>query len=91
MAVQPKVDWKRGWIDISQLPIVLRAIDATKARFLLRKSPHIPHSPKRIDRLYLAHVTFKPQTLKQDPKIPQQYQQFTKVFSEEASHEFPPA
>ena len=22
-AIQPKVDWKRGWIDISQLPIVL--------------------------------------------------------------------
>ena len=41
--------------------------------------------------MYLAHVIFDPQPQKQDPKIPWQYQQFTKVFSEEASHEFPPA
>jgi hypothetical protein len=25
---QPKIDWKRGWIDTSQLPIVTRAPDA---------------------------------------------------------------
>ena len=30
-AVQPKIDWKRGWINICQLPIVLRAVDAAKA------------------------------------------------------------
>jgi len=33
-AVQPKIDWKRGWIDLSQLPIILRAPNAKKARFL---------------------------------------------------------
>ena len=27
-AVQPKIDWKRGWIDSSQLPIILRANNA---------------------------------------------------------------
>ena len=32
--VQPKIDWKRGWIDYSQLPIVFRATDATKAQFV---------------------------------------------------------
>ena len=90
-AVQPKVDWKRGWIDISQLPIVLRAVDAAKARFLPRKSPLVPKSPKRIDRLYLARITFEPKKSTPNSQIPPQYQQFTKVFSEEASHEFPPA
>ena len=30
-AVQPKVDWKQGWIDITQLPIVIQAIDTAKA------------------------------------------------------------
>jgi len=33
-AIQPKIDWKRGWIDSSQLPIILRAPNAKKARFL---------------------------------------------------------
>ena len=91
MAVQPKVDWKRGWIDISQLPIVLQAVDAVKARFLPRKSPLVPKSPRRIDWLYLAHVTFEPEKSTPNLKILPPYQQFTKVFSEEASHEFPPA
>src|SRR5882757_6217144 len=29
-AVQPKIDWKNGWIDHSQLPIILKADNATK-------------------------------------------------------------
>ena len=33
---------------------------------------------------------FEPKELKTNPKIPQPYQQFTEVFSEEALHEFPP-
>src|SRR6266446_4467447 len=33
-ATQPKIDWKRGWIDHTQLPIVFKAPDAAKARFL---------------------------------------------------------
>ena len=90
-AVQPKVDWKQGWIDISQLPIVLRAVDAAKARFLPRRSLLVPKSPKRIDKLYLAHVIFESPKPTPTSKIPQHYQQFTKVFSEEALHEFPPA
>ena len=27
-AMQPRIDWKRGWIDSSQLPIIFRAPDA---------------------------------------------------------------
>ena len=33
-AVQPKIDWKRGWLDHSQLPIILRAPNAAKAQFV---------------------------------------------------------
>jgi len=29
-AYQPKVDWARGWIDVSQLPIVISAPDTPK-------------------------------------------------------------
>jgi hypothetical protein len=33
-AVQPNIDWKRGWIDHTQLPILLRAPNAQKATFV---------------------------------------------------------
>jgi hypothetical protein len=39
-AVQPKIDWKHGWIDHSQLPIIFRTSDAAKAKFSLRTTPH---------------------------------------------------
>ena len=35
-AFQPRVDWKRGWIDISQLPIVLSAPNTAKATYTPR-------------------------------------------------------
>src|SRR5216684_4457429 len=36
-AVQPKIDWKRGWIDHTQLPVILRANNAKKAIFTPRQ------------------------------------------------------
>jgi hypothetical protein len=42
---QPRIDWARGWIDYSQLPIVLRSHDAAKAQFQVRT---IGASPVRI-------------------------------------------
>jgi len=33
-AVQPKINWKRGWINHTQLPIVFKAPDAAKAQFI---------------------------------------------------------
>ena len=35
-AFQPRVDWKRGWINMSQLPIVLSAPNAAKAMYTPR-------------------------------------------------------
>ncbi len=35
-ATQPKIDWKRGWIDHTQLPIIFKASNAAKAHFLPR-------------------------------------------------------
>jgi hypothetical protein len=36
VAKQPKIDWAKGWIDHSQLPLIIRLPDAEKARFLPR-------------------------------------------------------
>jgi hypothetical protein len=33
-AKQPKIDWARGWIDHTQLPIIIRSHDAHKVQFL---------------------------------------------------------
>ena len=36
-AVQPNIDWKRGWIANEQLPVILKTLDAGKARFVPRQ------------------------------------------------------
>src|SRR5260221_9531502 len=33
-ATQPKINWRHGWIDHAQLPIILRANNAKKATFV---------------------------------------------------------
>jgi hypothetical protein len=32
---QPKIDWARGWIDSTQLPIIFHAPNAKRAHFTL--------------------------------------------------------
>ena len=44
---QPKIDWARGWIDHSQLPIVLRAADAAMAQFSARTTRLPPMKIKK--------------------------------------------
>jgi hypothetical protein len=63
-AMQPQIDWRRGWIDHSQLPIIFRTPDAAKARFLPRTT-NIPResSTLRIGRLHIC-------TADPNPKIP---------------------
>jgi hypothetical protein len=83
-AMQPKIDWRRGWMDHSQLPIIFRTPDAARARFSLRtaKTPR-EHRISRIGRLHICATT--------PLQILQQYRTYERVFSEEASHEFPPS
>ena len=40
-AIQPNIDWKRGWIDHTQLPIILRAPNAQKAIFVQIGRAHV--------------------------------------------------
>jgi hypothetical protein len=84
-AMQPKIDWKRGWIDHSQLPIIFRTPDAGKARFTLRTT----NTPRPIRTIQIGQLLI----CATNPSfpIPPQYRMFERVFSEEASHEFPPS
>jgi RNase H-like domain found in reverse transcriptase/Reverse transcriptase (RNA-dependent DNA polymerase) len=87
--VQPQIDWKWGWIDHSQLPLILQAPNAEKARFL----SCLDHKPQQHmeDQLFIGWIIVNPEPMinANDPKIPDQYKQYSRVFSEVASHEFP--
>ena len=89
-ATQPRIDWKRGWIDHSQLPIIIRAPDAEKARFIPR-SINKPSSTTT-DRYFIGHIVIDTPEKETTVKgIPKQYQNFIRVFSKDALHEFPPS
>jgi hypothetical protein len=87
-AVQPKIDWKQGWIDHSQLPIVLRTHDAKRAKFTSRAC----NKPRPIiqDRYYIGRVTIHPRIIQEEAtEIPNEYQKHKKVFSEKQSQRLP--
>jgi len=85
-ATQPKIDWKRGWIDHTQLPIVFKAPDAAKARFLPR-SVNQPR-PVHHEQILLCRTT--PLTIANTTtSLPKEYARHDKVFSEEQSQRLP--
>jgi hypothetical protein len=59
-AEQPNIDWKRGWIDHTQLPIVIRADDAARAQFTSRHK-NVPR-PLHKNQYFLGRVTVQPGT-----------------------------
>jgi hypothetical protein len=92
-AVQPRIDWKKGWIDHTQLPIILHAPNAQHAQFVLwtRNIPRTqpPH------QYYIGRTTIYPHTGTkriEEPdldKIPKEFCRYNKVFSEEKSQRLP--
>ena len=82
-ATQPKIDWKRGWINPSQLLIIFWAPNAKKAWF----TPQMVNKPWPIakDQYFIGRVTIGEVTTEEMQKIPSQYQQHTKTFSEQES------
>jgi hypothetical protein len=89
-AIQPKIDWKRGWIDHSQLPIVLCSSDAKRAVFVPR-TRNIPR-PIHQDQYFIGRVTIHPPKQPNPepiPGVPNEYQRHAKVFSKAASQCLP--
>jgi hypothetical protein len=89
-ATQPKIDWKKGWIDHTQLPIILRANNTKKAIFV----PRTKNVPRQTDpiRYYIGRATILPRELtkaNQKPDIPREYARHDKVFSKEQSQRLP--
>ena len=90
VATQPKIDWKRGWIDHTQLPIILRAPNAKRATFTPR-TKNVPRPIRPKDRYFIGRVTFLPKQLQLEEirGIPDEFKRHKKVFSEEQSQRLP--
>jgi hypothetical protein len=100
-AVQPNIDWARGWIAMDQLPVIFRTQDAHKTRFIPRQV-NVPKRPAD-GPVYLAFVSFPQRSSKQmlasqlaernrkndKTPLPQEYEQHAKVFSEREAQRFP--
>jgi len=86
-ATQPKIDWRRGWIDHMQLPIILRASNAQKAIFVSRKK-NVP-KPITTNRYFIRKVTIGNVSTSDTPTIPSEYQRHSKIFSEAESQRLP--
>jgi hypothetical protein len=81
VAMQPKIDWKNGWIDKSQLPIILRTENSVKATYLPQQVNVL--WPMHKDQNFLGKVTIG-QAMKEELKgVPVEYEWHSKVFSEE--------
>ena len=84
-ATQLRIDWKKGWIDYTQLPIVLRAPNAQKATFV----PRIRNVPQPIqkERYFLCRVTVHPDQPENTDltKVPKEFHHHVKVFSKQKS------
>ena len=81
-AFQPHINWKRGWINTTQLPIIFSTPNAMKAKYTHRLQRHQYH-PK--EQYFIGQVTITAPVESPLSKIPEEYQQHHKVFSEEQS------
>ncbi len=85
-ATQPKIDWKRGWIDHTQLPIVFKAQNAAKAQFLPWSRNQA--RPLHHEQILLCRTNPLIATTTKT-NLPKEYAKHKKVFSEEKSQRLP--
>ena len=99
--MQPNIDWARGWLDYTQLPVVLRTSNAHKARFGSRIRNHPRPLKTMKPPVRVAYVSFpgKHQTMasklaeqyttQNSQPIPDEYKRHQQVFGEKESQRFP--
>ena len=85
-AFQPCIDWKRGWINTTQLPVIFSAPNAEKAKYIHRMQRH---QSVQKDCYFNGQVTLQVPIMTTPSKIPDKYQWHHKVFSEEQSQRLP--
>jgi hypothetical protein len=86
-AMQLKINWKNGWIDESQLPIILCTKNSAKAKYLLQQV-NVPQ-PVHKDQYFLGKVMIRQATKEELKGVPEEYKQHVKVFSKQESQWLP--
>jgi hypothetical protein len=84
-AVQPNINWKKGWIDHTQLPIIFRTGNAKRAWFVPRQRS-IPRM-RGASTYFIGKVLLHPRAIpaKPIPRVLAEFARHRKVFSEENS------
>jgi hypothetical protein len=90
-AVQPKIDWAKGWIDYTQLPVVLKTTQAAKGHFMARIVGGIRKSVAKIRHALQTKASQLAEKHDQVKKttLPARYQRHAHVFSEQQAHRLP--
>jgi hypothetical protein len=93
VAVQPKIDWAKGWIDYDQLPVVLKTQNAH--RTVLSRCTNLPRRQRRVPiRIRCTTQTNLPQPTeqlrtKEETTLPHEYRRHAQVFSKQQAQRFP--
>jgi hypothetical protein len=93
VAVQPKIDWAKGWIDYDQLPVVLKTQNAHRTVF--SRCTNLPWRQRRVPiRIRRTTQTNPPQPTeqlqtKEETTLPHEYRRHAQVFSEQQAQRFP--
>ena len=85
--MQPHIDWRRGWIDHTQLSIILQVPNAQKAIFV-PQTQNVPQPLHPKDCYFMAKVTIGSLSSLSDAnlsKVPKEFHCHAKVFSEHES------
>ena len=70
-AFQPRIDWKRGWIDTTQLPVIFSASNAIKAKYTHQLQRH-QYCPQ--EQYFIGQVTIAAPVESPPSRIPEEYQ-----------------
>jgi hypothetical protein len=93
VAVQPRIDWAKGWIDYDQLPVVLKTQNAHQTTF--SRCTNLPRRQRRVPiRIRRTTQTNPPQPTeqlrtKEETTLPYEYRRHAQVFSEQQAQRFP--
>ena len=88
-AVQPKIDWAKGWIDYAQLPVVIKTTNARRAQFTRAVKACGRRMKLRVATQTKASQLAEQNQTKATPQLPKEYQQHAQVFSEQRAQRFP--
>jgi len=93
VANQPRIDWAKGWIDASHLPVIISPPDLPATQFPPKPTAHVLRQTQPQNEPLLAvRVAYptKRLTLTQAEwnTIPLHYRRHARVFSEEAAQRF---